>query len=209
MSNKHLLANIKWLGHAGFFISDKAGIYIDPYNLGFPDVGDMVLVTHEHARHCVPDEIKWLRKGSTVIVVPTQCADKFQGDIRTVKAGDMITVKGVKIEVQPAFTPSNPRHQKDSGGLGYIITMSDGIRVYHTGDTGLIPEMKEGIADVVLIPIGGETTMDAVQAAAAVNIMKPKIAVPMHWVSGKDGQAEAERFRSLCETEVEILKPVR
>lgn len=209
MSNKNLLKNIKWLGHAGFLINEKAGIYIDPYNLGFPDVGDMVLVTHDHARHCVPEEIKWLRKGSTVIVVPEQCADKFQGDIRTVKAGDVITVKGVKIEVLPAYTTANPRHSKESGGLGYIITMSDGIRVYHTGDTSLIPEMKEGIADIVLIPIGGETSMDAAQAAAAVNKMKPKIAVPMHWLPGKEGQAEAERFCSLCETEAVILKPVR
>jgi L-ascorbate metabolism protein UlaG (beta-lactamase superfamily) len=209
MNNKQLLLNIKWLGHAGFLINEKAGIYIDPYKLGFPDIGDMVLVTHEHDRHCDPSEIKWLRKGSTVIVVPTQCAGKFQGDIRIVKAGDVITVKGINIEVMPAYTISNPRHAKESGGLGYIITMSDGLRVYHTGDTGLIPEMKEGIADVVLLPIGGENTMDAAQAAAAVDLMKPKVAVPMHWVPGKEGQAEAERFRSLCETEVEFLKLIR
>jgi L-ascorbate metabolism protein UlaG (beta-lactamase superfamily) len=208
MSNKGFSKNIKWLGYAGFLLNEKAGIYIDPYKLGFPDIGDMVLVTHEHDHHCVPDEIKWLRKGSTVIVVPAQCADKFHGDIRVVKAGDEISVKGIKIEVMPAYTTGNPRHAKECGGVGYIITMSDGLRVYHAGDTGLIPEMKEGIADVVLIPIGGINTMDAAQAAAAVDVMKPKIAIPMHWATDKNGKAEAEKFQSLCKTEVVILKPV-
>jgi L-ascorbate metabolism protein UlaG (beta-lactamase superfamily) len=209
MTNKGLLMNIRWLGHAGFLLKEKAGIYIDPYNLGFPDIGDMVLVTHNHPRHCVPDEIKWLRKGSTVIVVPEQCADKFEGDVRIVKAGDEISVKGVKIEVIPSYTTENQRHPRENGGVGFIITLSDGIRVYHTGDTSIIPEMKEGIADVVLIPIGGETGMDATQAATAVNIMKPKIAVPMHWTPDKAGKAEAEIFRSLCEYEVEVLKLLR
>src|SRR4030066_306522 len=127
MTNKGFLKNIRWVGHAGFLLNEKAGIYIDPYNLAFPDIGDMVLVTHDHPRHCVPDEIKWLRKGSTVIVVPKNCADKFEGDIRVVKAGDEITVKGVKIEVMPAYTHENPRHPKESGGGGDIITMSDGL----------------------------------------------------------------------------------
>jgi L-ascorbate metabolism protein UlaG (beta-lactamase superfamily) len=205
MSNKSLLNKIKWLGHAGFLLEEREGIYIDPYDLGFPDIGDMVLVTHDHPRHCLPDEIKWLRKGSTVIVVPEKCANKFQGDIRIVKPGDSITVKGVKIEILPANTVNNPRHPINSG-VGYIITLSDSTRVYHTGDTGMIPEMKEGIADVVLIPIGGETTMNAAQAAAVVNVIKPKIAVPMHWVPDKDGRAEAERFCSLCESEAAIMR---
>ena len=205
MTNKGFLKNIRWLGHAGFLLSEKAGIYIDPFNLAFPDIGDMVLVTHDHPRHCAPDEIKWLRKGSTVIVVPEPCAGKFEGDIRIAKAGEELTVKGVKIEVMPAYTTDNPRHPRNCG-VGYIITMSDGLRVYHTGDTGMIPEMKEGIADIVLIPIGGANTMDAAQAAAAVDLMKPKIAVPMHWAPDKAGKAEAEKFRSLCKTETEIMR---
>ena len=106
----------------------------------------------------------------------------------------------------PAYTPENPRHPKESGGVGYIVTMSDGLRVYHSGDTGVIPEMKAGIADVVLIAIGGATSMDAAQAAAAVDVMQPKIAVPMHWAPDKAGKAEAERFCALCKTETALLK---
>lgn len=208
MSNNHLLSKVQWLGHAGFLITDKAAIYIDPFKLGFPDVGDMVLVTHDHPRHCDPDEIKWLRKGSTVIVVPAHCVAKFTGDIRGVKAGDKISVKGVNIEVLPAYTPSNQRHSAKNGGVGYIVTLEDGTRIYHTGDCGLIPEMKTGMADVLLLPVSGENTMDAVQAAAVVNLIKPKVAVPMHWMPGKQGREEAEKLRSLTDIAVELLKPV-
>lgn len=208
MSNKFVSSNIKWLGMAGFFLDDKPSVYIDPYQLAFPSIGDMVLVTHDHPEHCDPNEIKWLRKGSTVIVCPESCGSKFIGDIRVVKPGDVITVKGAKIEVLPAYT-TNPRHPAEAGGVGYIITMSDGTRVYHMGDTGLTSTMKEGIADVVLVPISGENTMNAEQAAEAVNLMKPKVAVPMHWLVNKEGKAEAERFVKLCNVNAEIIKVTR
>jgi len=208
MGNKYLSNNIKWLGMAGFFLDDKPSVYIDPYQLAFPSIGDMVLVTHNHPEHCDPNEIKWLRKGSTVIVCPESCAGKFIGDIRVVKPGDIINVKGAKIEVMPAFT-TNSRHPAEAGGVGYIITMSDGTRVYHLGDTGLTPAMKEGIADVLLVPISGANTMNAEQAAEVVNLIKPRVAVPMHWPANKEGKTEAEKFVSLCQVNSEIVKITR
>lgn len=208
MGNKYLSSNVKWLGMAGFFLDDKPSVYIDPYQMAFPSIGDMVLVTHDHPEHCDPNEIKWLRKGSTVIVCPESCAGKFIGDIRVVKPGDIINVKGAKIEVMPAFT-TNSRHPAEAGGVGYIITMSDGTRVYHLGDTGLTPAMKEGIADVLLVPISGANTMNAEQAAEVVNLIKPRVAVPMHWPANKEGKTEAEKFVSLCQVNSEIVKITR
>jgi len=206
MTVSSLLANIKWLGHAGFLLGEKPCIYIDPYKLAFPDIGDLILITHNHPRHCDPDEVKWLRKGSTIIVVPQSCASQFHGDIRVVSPGDVLQVKGVSIEILPAYSKINPRHSKETGGVGYIITMPDYLRVYHTGDTSLIPEMIEGMADIVLIPIDKDSCMTVEQAAEAVNIMKPKIAIPMHWQPNKDGMAMAECFCSLCNSQVEILR---
>ena len=208
MSNKYVNGNIKWLGMAGFFLDDKPSVYIDPYQIPFPVIGDMVLITHNHPEHCDPNEVKWLRKGSTVIVCPESCAGKFVGDIRVVKPGDTITVKDAKIEVMPAFT-NNSRHPIEDGGVGYIITMSDGTRVYHLGDTGLTPAMKEGMADVLLVPISGENTMNAVQAAEVVKLIKPKAAMPMHWPAGNAGRAEAERFVAFCGVPAEIVKITR
>jgi len=70
------------------------------------------------------------------------------------------------------------------------------------------PERSRGV-DVALVPIGGTYTMDASEAAKLVNAIKPKIAVPMHWGSIVGSMADAEKFKELCETPVEILEKMR
>jgi len=204
---RSILESVHWLGHAGFKITGKRVIYIDPWQLKAPEVGDMILITHGHHDHCSPDDVKWLRKGSTVIVAPADCADRFEGDIRTVKPGDTLTVKGVTIEVVPAYNIDKAFHPQREGGVGYVVTTPEGMRVYHTGDTDLIPEMEQIEADVALLPVGGKYTMDAAEAAKAANLIKPKLAIPMHWGTIVGSREDAEKFKELCEVPVRILKP--
>jgi L-ascorbate metabolism protein UlaG (beta-lactamase superfamily) len=207
VANRQFIKNVKWLGHAGFLLSGKRLIYIDPVNLKFPDVGDIILVTHAHSGHCSPEEIKWLRKGSTVIVAPKSCASSFQGDVRIIQPGDTIIVKEIKIEVVPAYNLTKKDHPKEAGGVGYILSPIDGMRIYHAGDTDWIPDLYDVICDIALLPVGGGSTMDAIEAARAANTLKPKVAIPMHWGDGMGTRADAETFKELCEVEVEIMKP--
>ncbi len=202
-----MLQSIRWLGHSGFLLLGKRLTYIDPYKLDFPEVGDMILITHDHSDHCSPGDVKWLRKGETVIVAPASCASRFKGDVRTVKAGDTLVHKGLKIEAVPAYNIGKEFHPREAGGLGYVVTTVEGVRVYHAGDTDLIPEMANITADVALLPVGGTYTMDAEQAARAANLIQPKLAIPMHWGAQVGSRQDAERFRELCEIEVRILKP--
>jgi L-ascorbate metabolism protein UlaG (beta-lactamase superfamily) len=204
---RSMLESIRWLGHAGFMIKGKRVIYIDPYQLEFPDVGDMILITHDHQDHCSPDDVKWLRRGATVIVAPETCVSKFQGDIRAVEAGDTLSIRGVTIEVVPAYNRDKDYHPKEAGGVGYVVTTAESLRIYHAGDTDLIPEMEHIEADVALLPVGGTYTMDAAEAAEAANLIKPRLAIPMHWGTLAGSRQDAERFRELCEVEVRILKP--
>jgi L-ascorbate metabolism protein UlaG (beta-lactamase superfamily) len=204
-----VLKNIHWLGHSGFMIRERRVIYIDPYQLRFPEVGDVILITHDHPHHCSPDDVKWLRKGATVIVAPEACAAKFKGDVRTVKPGDTLTIKGVTIEVVPAYNLEEQFHPKEAGGIGYIITTAEGTRIYHAGDTDLIPEMDQVEADIALLPVGGISTMDAAEAAQAANMIKPKVAIPMHWGTTVGSRQDAEKFCDLCKVEAKILKPER
>ena len=206
-STSAMLKNIHWLGHAGFKITGRRVIYVDPYQLKFPEVGDIILITHDHYDHCSPDDVKWLRKGSTVIVAPEACASRFQGDVRVVKPGDTLTIKGTTVDVVPAYNLDKQFHPKEAGGVGYVITTAEGFRVYHAGDTDLIPEMDQIEADIALLPVGGTYTMDAVEAAQAANTIKPRAAIPMHWGSIVGSRKDAEKFRDLCEIEVKILKP--
>ena len=206
MEPRAMTAAIRWLGHAGFLLKDKRVVYIDPYKLASTEVGDLILITHDHYDHCSPDDVARLQQGATVIACPPGCAQQLKGDIRVVKPGDTLEVEGVGVEAVPAYNPSKRFHAKEAGGVGYIVTMPGGMRVYHAGDTDLILEMEHIQADVALLPVGGTYTMDAAEAAQAANLIKPKLAIPMHWGSIVGSRHDAEKFKSLCQVEVRILK---
>lgn len=207
LSLDSMLQSIRWLGHAGFLLAGKRLVYIDPYKLNYPEVGDLILITHDHDDHCSPEDVKWLRKGETVIVAPASCAAKFKGDVRSVKWGDVVHHKGIKVEIVPAYNVGKDFHPREFGGVGYVVTMPEGLRVYHAGDTDLIPEMQHIAVDVALLPVGGTHTMDASQAAQAANLIRPRLAIPMHWGTIVGSRQDAEKFRELTKVEVRILKP--
>jgi L-ascorbate metabolism protein UlaG (beta-lactamase superfamily) len=200
------MRDIKWLGHASFKIGGEKVVYIDPWKLeGKNEKADIILITHDHYDHCSLADIEKLRGSKTTVIAPPDAAKKITGDVREVKSGRDLTVKGIKIETYPAYNLEKSFHPRANGWLGYVITIN-GKRIYHTGDTDLIPEMDKIRADVVLLPVGGTYTMDAKQAAQAANRIKPKLAIPMHFGSIVGSSKDAEEFRSLCQVPVEILE---
>jgi len=203
-----MLEGITWLGHASFKISAPEGvIYIDPWRLKDGEPADLILITHEHHDHFSADDVKKIRKANTTLVTTAAVAAQLQGDVKTVKAGDTVEVKGVAIEVVPAYNLRKHFHPQSAGGVGFILT-AGGRRIYHAGDTDAIPEMANVQADVALLPVGGKYTMNASEAAQAANMIKPRMAVPMHWGAGVIGtHADAERFCAQCEVPTQILEP--
>ncbi|MDW7731853.1 MAG: MBL fold metallo-hydrolase [Methanolobus sp.] len=194
---------IDWLGHAGFMIkADGLVIYIDPYilpdTISLEDMADIILITHEHDFHCYPESIRRVRKSDTTTLIPENMSLQFRGDARRIVEGDSLTgelsIKGVGIEVVPAYSRESSLHPRGEG-LGYIVEVG-GMRIYHAGDTDLIPEMSNVSADVALLPIGGTSTMDEEQASEAAVVLSPKVVIPMHYGTG-DTAAEPEKFREL------------
>jgi len=132
------------------------------------------------------------------VVTIAAAAKKLKGDVRTVKPGESLAVKGVPIETVPAYNVNKPFHPKAAGHVGFIVT-AGGQRIYHAGDTDLIPEMKDIKTDIALLPVSGTYVMTADEAAQAVDRIKPKVAIPMHYGAGVAGtKKDAERFRDLC-----------
>ena len=176
-----MLEGIHWLGHASFRIgADNMTVYIDPWKLTAPVPADLVLVTHAHSDHLSPGDISKVACEDTVIVCPESCASKLAGDIRVIAPGDSLVVPGARVEVVYAYNTNKPNHPRGAGFVGYILEVG-GRRIYHAGDTDLIPEMDDVPCDVALLPIGGTYTMNAAEAARAAQRIKPGYVVPMHW----------------------------
>jgi len=203
-----MLENLNWLGHASFKITGEKIIYIDPYQLeGEYEKADIILITHSHFDHCSPPDVNKIQKSNTVIVATPDCKSDLSGKIKAVKPGDKITVKGINIEIVPAYNINKRYHPKSNNWVGYIVTVNT-KRIYHAGDTDKIPVMGDIKADIVILPIGGTYTMTSEEAADAANRIKPQLAVPMHFGSVVGSKSDAERFKNLCKVPVEILTPV-
>jgi L-ascorbate metabolism protein UlaG (beta-lactamase superfamily) len=106
----------------------------------------------------------------------------------------------------PAYNREKAFHPKTNGWVGYIVTIS-GNKIYHTGDTDRIPEMKDLVVDAVVIPVGGTYTMDAKEASEAIKDIKTIYAIPIHYGDIVGTRKDAEKFAGLCSCDVRRLNP--
>ena len=207
------LNKIHWLGHASFRIDgETATIYLDPWQLsGDQPQADLILITHDHHDHCSPEDVAKIQGTGTVIVTVAESVKKLKGDIRVVKPGDLLTVKGVDIQAVPAYnltkfrSPGVTFHPKEMGFVGFIVTV-DGQRIYHAGDTDIIPEMSDYQADIALLPVSGTYVMTAEEAAEAAGIIKPGVMVPMHVGRGIGSENDLETIQAISPVPVEVLE---
>ncbi|MBN1780159.1 MBL fold metallo-hydrolase [bacterium] len=200
------LDNVHWLGHSTVHIVTDISIYFDPYHLPHGAIpADLILITHEHYDHCSMDDIVKIKTEKTVLVVPRKNANQFSGQVIGVAPGDQITAAGIPIQVIPAYNINKPYHPKDRQYVGYIIEV-EGVRCYHAGDTDHIPEMQDVKTDIAFLPVSGTYTMNAQEAAEAAEIIRPKLAVPIHWGSVAGYRTDAEQFIRLSRTRSLILE---
>lgn len=207
---------IVWLGHDSFRISNGKTVYIDPYQLKAEGKADVLLISHEHFDHLSLDDIKKVASSSTSVVTTLQCSSEVKRvnvkDVVVVKPGDKVNVQGIAIEAVPAYNTNKinpgtgkPFHPKEDNKVGFIVTVNN-VRIYHAGDTDAIPEMSKIKADIALLPVSGTYVMTAEEAAQAVNMIKPKLAIPMHIGKIVGSTKDAEKFKELVkECEVVIL----
>ena len=201
--------NIEWLGHASFVLKSDKIIYIDPFQIKGGDKADLILITHEHYDHCSIADLHKIIKPETIIITVADCQSKLSGlkiaNVTLVRPGDKVNVKGTLIEAVHAYNTNKRFHPKQNEWVGFIITIN-GKRIYHAGDTDAIPEMNSlKNIDIALVPVSGTFAMTAEEAANAVNSFRPKVAVPMHYGSIVGQRSDAERFKSLAKTRVELL----
>lgn len=164
-----ILLILRWHGHSCFEIESGRRIVIDPHNgrsigLRPPRLkADLVLVTHDHFDH------------NAVHIVG--------GKPKIIKEPGEHNIFGMKITGISAY------HDKVQGAKRGKVTMfkiqTEGISLLHMGDIGHIPPpaMIEEIGDVdiLLLPIGGTYTIDPEEAKKTIDLINPRIIVPMHY----------------------------
>jgi L-ascorbate metabolism protein UlaG (beta-lactamase superfamily) len=165
---------IKWFGQSAFLITSEAGtrIITDPYTPSdripyrpIDETADVVTVSHGHGDHSNAEAIK----GNPVVL-------KEGGE-----------VKGVKFAAIPAFHDNAGGAQR--GNMTVFCFEVDGIRVCHLGDLGHALDDRQaatiGKVDILLIPVGGNFTIGAVEANQIYKKLGARIVVPMHFKNSR------------------------
>ncbi|WP_292463993.1 metal-dependent hydrolase [Methanolobus sp.] len=189
---------LTWLGHSCFEVLSKDRLLIDPFLDNNPAATvrstqvepDFIAVTHGHFDH-LGDTVRIARRTGCRVA----CIHELSQYLRSrnvltegMNIGGSITLGDIALTMTDACHSSSideAGHSFDGGkAAGFIIRVGD-VCIYHAGDTGLFRDMQMigdlYKPDVAIVPIGGRYTMDAYDAALAVSMLRPKVAIPMHY----------------------------
>lgn len=196
--------HITWLGHSTFRIEtpEKKVLLIDPWtsqNPLCPDNEkhqkkvDLLLCTHGHFDH-IGDAVSICRELQPKVVgiyeLATWLQKKGARNVSPMNKGGTQEIDGVKITMTHALHSCGI--QEDDGSIiyggeacGYVLQFSDGLKIYHAGDTAVFGDM-ELISelyspDVAMLPIGDHFTMGEKEAQMACELLRPKAVIPMHF----------------------------
>jgi len=207
---------IKWYGHDTFTLEKEITICIDPYKLSKTIQADLVLISHNHFDHLSLEDLKKISSRNTIIIAANECMSQISNisfkEKIGIAPGEEKTINNVTVKAIPAYNinkinpdTKKPFHPKDDKKIGFIITIQ-GTSIYHTGDSDLIPEMTDLNPDILLIPVSGTYVMTAKEAADAIEKIKPKIAIPMHYGTIVGSENDAKEFKDMVKScKVQIL----
>jgi len=214
---------VRWLGHSAFELKSGDTVLVDPFLTNNPKAPlgpdalepDIICVTHGHSDH-LGDSIQIAKRTHAPIIAIHEIAllaAQKGAPAEGMNIGGTIRVRDTDITMTPATHSSSI--ENDSGLLpagdpgGFIIS-SNSKTVYHAGDTGLFFDMRligERGIDVALLPIGDRYTMGAIDAAKATELLRPKLAIPMHYNTFPGIEQDPQLFKEEAACEVTILKP--
>ena len=196
------MSGLTWLGHSTVVIDvDGTRLVTDPVlrrriwhlrrdPVADPGAVDGILVSHTHFDHLDRGSLRRF-DGSLPVVVPTGAGKLLRGwghsQVLEVDAGDELELGGLVVRATPAeHGSSRGPFSERSASLGYVVQGS--TSVYFAGDTDLFEGMAElGPVDVAVLPVSGwgpklpAGHLDPRGAAQALRLLRPRLAVPVHW----------------------------
>jgi len=225
---------LTWLGHSTFKLVTRGArtVLMDPWVENNPacpkelksfDRIDVMTISHGHGDH-MADAVTLGKKFKPTVICNYEIHLHLQK--KGVSGTAPMNKGGTREQDGLRFTMVHAVHSsgiEDGGQIvyggepcGFVVTLEDGTRVYHAGDTGLIPDfelVRELYSpEIALLPIGDLFTMGPREAAVAARMLKPKWIVPMHHgtfpaLTGSPDALREELKRLGVSAEVVALRP--
>jgi L-ascorbate metabolism protein UlaG (beta-lactamase superfamily) len=217
---------VRWFGHSFFLVeAGSLKILVDPWAthpLSPTTVEEVaglrpnyILVTHDHLDHLGESVEISKRTGAPIVgtfELSLEVAEKGVPEAQTVGMNIGGTVKlgdGVEVYMTPALHTANR-----GAPTGFVISTPEGS-IYHAGDTGVFGDMeligRMFDLDLALLPIGGFYTMGSREAAWAVQLLRAKSVVPMHYntfpVIKQDPEDFKSRVEAVSSSKVYVMRP--
>lgn len=214
------MPNISINARSSIRIEGTKVIYFDPFKIteGKHDA-DIIFVTHEHYDHFSPEDIQKVSNVHTILVAPYSMKqivlEKVGGMISEMKfvqaeeTGISLLIDSVLIQWVRAYNIGKPFHTKESGWIGYVVTLDD-VTYFVTGDTDANEDNVNVKCDVLLVPCGGKYTFDAKEAAQFTLKIKPRKVIPTHYTDVARDSEIGEIFKNtihklMQNIEVEVM----
>jgi L-ascorbate metabolism protein UlaG (beta-lactamase superfamily) len=214
-----------FLGHACVLLSHAATrLVIDPFLTGNPQAAarpeeldvQHVLVSHGHADH-LGDAIAISRASGATIIATHELANFCAGEGARVHAmhiggSHAFDFGRVKLTIAHHGGGAGEDASRYTGpAVGFLVTIG-GRTVYHAGDTGLFSDMKLigelNSIDLAFLPIGDNYTMGIDDAVKAVELLRPRRVVPIHYGTFPEIAADPHEFAArVAEAEARVLSP--
>jgi L-ascorbate metabolism protein UlaG (beta-lactamase superfamily) len=220
--------HITWLGHATVLVSTARGtnILFDPFivhnpkypkDFVLPAKIDYILLTHGHGDHISDVVPVAAGHGSTVVAIYELAAYVARKGVTntigmnlggTVQLGD---VAATMVDAKHSSGAEDELGTHYTGvAAGFVLTVAQGPVLYHAGDTAVFGDMKLISElyrpEVAMLPIGGHYTMDPKEAALAVQLLAPRLVLPLHFGTFPPLTGTPEQLAALVDNNVQVAR---
>ena len=200
---REVIERIRWHGHGSFTIAGCPLIQIAPWRVVKGErAPDVILIGHDVFGHCSPADVDKVRDENTLVIGDESVARVIPG-AKALRAWQSISVDRASVTAIPATR--RPGAGAD-GRLGFLISL-DLFDLYYAGECEVAPTAAHFQPDILLLPIDGYGRLSVEAAAAMVELMQPRWAIPYNWGgTGEEAtQLDAQSFQRRVSSQTEVV----